>query len=125
MMRIAERVARDDNCSALITGESLGQVASQTTPALACTDAVCTMPVFRPVIGMDKEEIIAIARRIDTFDISIQPFEDCCTVFTPRHPRTRPTLALLEEAEALLPWEQRIDEAIAGIRRVTIDAFDR
>lgn len=120
MMRIAERVARADNCGALITGESLGQVASQTMAALACTDAVCTMPVFRPVIGMDKEEIIAISRRIDTFDISIQPYEDCCTVFTPRHPRTRPTIAMLEEAEALLPWEQRIEEALVGIRYVTV-----
>lgn len=124
MMRIAERVARADNCGALITGESLGQVASQTVPALACTDAVCTMPVFRPVIGMDKEEIIRIARRIDTFEISIQPYEDCCTVFTPRHPRTRPTLAMLEEAEALLPVEQRIEEALAGVRRETIGWFE-
>lgn len=124
MMRISERVARADNCGALITGESLGQVASQTMPALACTDAVCTLPVLRPVIGMDKEEIIRIARRIDTFDISIQPYEDCCTVFTPRHPRTRPTLAMLEEAEALLPFEQRIEEALAGVRRETIEAFD-
>lgn len=124
MMRIAQRVAQADNCGALITGESLGQVASQTMAALACTDAVCTMPVFRPVIGMDKEEIVSIARRIDTFDISIQPYEDCCTVFTPRHPRTRPTVAMLEEAEALLPWEQRIEEAIAGIRYQTIGATD-
>lgn len=122
MMRIAERVARSDNCGALITGESLGQVASQTMPALACTDAVCTLPVLRPVIGMDKEEIIAIARRIDTFDISIQPYEDCCTVFTPRHPRTRPTVAMLEEAEQALDWEALCDEAVAGIRRMTVDA---
>lgn len=124
MMRIAERVARADNCGALITGESLGQVASQTMAALACTDAVCTLPVFRPVIGMDKEEIVTVARRIETFDISIQPYEDCCTVFTPRHPRTRPTLALLEAAEARIPWEQRIDEAVAGIRHVTLGGAD-
>ena len=121
MMRIAERVAKSDNCGALITGESLGQVASQTMPALAVTDAVTTLPVLRPVIGMDKEEIITIARRIGTFDISIQPYEDCCTVFTPRHPRTRPTLAMLEEAEKALPWEELIDEAIAGIRRMPVD----
>ena len=122
MMRIAERVARADNCGALITGESVGQVASQTVPALACTDAVCTLPVFRPVIGMDKEEIITIARRIGTFDISIQPYEDCCTVFTPRHPRTRPTLAMLEEAEKALDFEALIDEAVAGIRHISVDA---
>lgn len=122
MMRIAERVAVADGCHSLITGESLGQVASQTAQALACTDAVCTLPVFRPVIGMDKEEIIRIARRIDTFDISIQPYEDCCTVFTPRHPRTRPTVAMLEEAEQALPWDELMEEAIAGIRRLPVDA---
>ena len=122
MMRIAERIAVADNCHSLITGESLGQVASQTAQALACTDAVCTLPVFRPVIGMDKEEIITIARRIDTFDISIQPYEDCCTVFTPRHPRTRPTLAMLEEAEQALPLEELMAEAIAGVRRFPVDA---
>jgi len=124
MMRIAERVAVADGCHSLITGESLGQVASQTAQALAVTDAVCTVPVFRPVIGMDKEEIIRIARRIDTFDISIQPYEDCCTVFTPRHPRTRPTVAMLEEAERCLPVEEWIEEAIAGMRRITVDAAD-
>ncbi len=124
MMRIAERVAVADGCHSLITGESLGQVASQTAQALAVTDAVCTVPVFRPVIGMDKEEIIRIARRIDTFDISIQPYEDCCTVFTPRHPRTRPTVAMLEEAESSLPVEEWIEEAIAGMRRITVDAAD-
>lgn len=90
MMRIASAVALRENCGALVTGESVGQVASQTIPAIACTDALASLPVFRPVIGMDKDEIIEIARRIDTFDISIQPYEDCCTVFTPRHPRTRP-----------------------------------
>ena len=99
-MRIASEIAEHEDCGALITGESLGQVASQTVPALRCTDAVATLPVFRPVIGMDKEEIIRIARKIDTFDISIQPYEDCCTVFTPRHPRTRPTIKMLEDAEA-------------------------
>ena len=98
----------------------MGQVASQTIPALACTDAVADMPVFRPVIGMDKDEIIAIARRIDTFDISIQPYEDCCTVFTPRHPRTRPKLAMVEEAEKALNIDALMAEALAGVRRRSI-----
>ncbi len=117
MMRISTAVAKANDCAALITGESVGQVASQTIPALACTDAVTDLPVFRPVIGMDKEEIIAIARKIDTFSISIQPYEDCCTVFTPRHPRTRPKLAALEEAEQRLDVDGLIAEAIAGIRK--------
>lgn len=120
MMRIACRVASKAGCKALITGESVGQVASQTIPALACTDAVADMPVFRPVIGMDKEEIVRIARKIDTFDISIQPFEDCCTVFTPRHPCTRPKIADVEAEEAALEVEALIEEAIAGIRELSI-----
>ena len=120
MMRIAARVARSADCGALITGESVGQVASQTIPALACTDAVADLPVFRPVIGMDKEEIIAIARRIGTFDTSIQPYEDCCTVFTPRHPRTRPKLDMVERAEEALDTEALIQEAVEGIRRQII-----
>ncbi len=120
MMRIASRIAHDTECGALITGESVGQVASQTIPALACTDAVADLPVFRPVIGMDKEEIIAIARRIDTFETSIQPYEDCCTVFTPRHPRTRPRLAEVEAAEQLLAVDELIEEAIAGVRLMHI-----
>ncbi len=120
MMRIACRVASKAGCRALITGESVGQVASQTIPALACTDAVADMPVFRPVIGMDKEEIVRIARKIDTFDISIQPFEDCCTVFTPRHPCTRPKIADVEAAEGVLEMEALIEESIAGIRELSI-----
>ncbi len=116
MMRIATRIAKNTECGALITGESVGQVASQTIPALACTDAVAELPVFRPVIGMDKEEIIAIARRIDTFETSIQPYEDCCTVFTPRHPRTRPVLREVEAAEDALSVDALIEEAIAGVR---------
>lgn len=120
MMRIAQQVAQQEDCGALITGESVGQVASQTIPALACTDAVCHMPVFRPLIGMDKEEIIAISRKIDTFDLSIQPYEDCCTVFTPKHPRTRPKLHQLEEAEKALDIQALEAEALAGIRRKTI-----
>lgn len=116
MMRIAARLAKENDCLALITGESVGQVASQTLPALACTDAVTELPVLRPVIGMDKEEIIAVSRHIDTFDISIQPYEDCCTVFTPRHPRTRPRLEELEAAESVLPVDELIEEAVAGVR---------
>ena len=116
MMRIASRLAETIDCGALITGESVGQVASQTIGALQCTDAVATLPVFRPVIGMDKEEIIAIARRIGTFETSIQPYEDCCTVFTPRHPRTRPRIEELEKAEQALAVEELIAEAIEGVR---------
>lgn len=122
MMRIASEVARRTDCGALITGESVGQVASQTIPALACTDAAASLPVFRPVIGMDKEEIIAISRRIDTFDISIQPYEDCCTVFTPKHPRTRPRLDMVEKAELALDANTLIGEALAGIRRLAVRA---
>lgn len=116
MMRIATGLAEKLDCGALITGESVGQVASQTIGALRCTDAVATLPVFRPVIGMDKEEIIAVARRIGTFETSIQPYEDCCTVFTPRHPRTRPRVEELEEAESRLPVGELVAEAIAGVR---------
>ena len=120
MMRIATDVAKAEDCGALITGESVGQVASQTIPALACTDAATDLPVFRPLIGMDKEEIIAISRKIQTFDISIQPYEDCCTVFTPRHPRTRPKRDMVETAEATLDIAALTTEAMQGIRRLTI-----
>ncbi len=120
MMRLAQRVARQAGCAALITGESVAQVASQTIPALAVTDALAAMPVFRPVIGMDKEEIVAIARKIDTFETSIQPYEDCCTVFTPRHPCTRPKLHKVAEAEAVLDIETLVEEAMAGVRILDI-----
>ena len=112
MMRISERLAKKRNSLALITGESVGQVASQTLPALVTTDAVVNMPVFRPLIGMDKDEIIEISRKIETFEISIEPYEDCCTVFTPKHPRTRPTIEACEQAEALFDFEPLIDEAV-------------
>ncbi len=114
MMKIAERIAAKEDCKALITGESLGQVASQTLNALACTDAVVQMPVFRPVIAMDKEEIIAISRKIDTFNISIEPFEDCCTVFTPKHPKTRPQVSILETAEEAMDVDALIERALAN-----------
>ncbi len=112
MMRISERLAKKRNSLALITGESVGQVASQTLPALVTTDAVVNMPVFRPLIGMDKDEIIEISRKIETFEISIEPYEDCCTVFTPKHPRTRPTIEACEQAEALFDFEPLIEQAV-------------
>ena len=116
MMRIAEGIALREGCGGLVTGESVGQVASQTLQAIGCTDIVTTLPVLRPVIGMDKEEIIAIARKIDTFETAILPYEDCCTVFTPRHPKTKPKLgavAAVENEMALDPAliQQAIDEA--------------
>ncbi len=120
MMRIAEQVAHRVDAGALVTGESLGQVASQTMAAMNCTGAVCSLPVFRPLIGMDKEEIIRIARRINTLETSILPYEDCCTVFTPRHPRTRPRLEEVEEAESVLDVDALVNEAVEGIERVFI-----
>ena len=120
MMRLAQWVARDNDCGALITGESLGQVASQTIPAMAVVDCLAHMPVFRPLIGMDKEEIVVISRKIDTFETSIQPYEDCCTVFTPRHPNTRPKRRLVEEAESVLDVEALMKDALEGIRTVKI-----
>ncbi|MFT3950683.1 MAG: tRNA uracil 4-sulfurtransferase ThiI [Oscillospiraceae bacterium] len=112
MMEIAQRIARAQGIQALVTGESIGQVASQTMDAIVCTDAVSTMPVFRPVIAMDKSEIVAISRKIGTFDISIEPYEDCCTVFTPKHPKTRPVLADVEQAQALFDFEPLIEQAV-------------
>ena len=116
MMRISERIAKREDCAALITGESVGQVASQTMLSLGCTDAVVGLPVFRPLIGMDKDEIIIRARQIDTFDISIQPYEDCCTVFTPKHPKTRPQIPFLEHAESALDVEALVERAVEGAR---------
>ena len=116
MMRIAERTAVKEHAAALITGESLGQVASQTMPALHVTNSTVEMPVLRPLIGMDKDEIISISRKIDTFDISIEPYEDCCTVFTPKHPKTRPELAKCIAEEEKLDVEGLIERAIAGTK---------
>jgi len=113
MMRIAQDIALQEECSGLITGESVGQVASQTMASLACTQAGLTLPVLRPVIGMDKEEIIAISRKIDTFETSIQPFDDCCTVFTPRHPKTKPRLEEVLKEEQKLDYEALVQRAIA------------
>ena len=120
MMRLAQRTAEKQDCQCLITGESLAQVASQTVQALNVTNAVCQMPVLRPVIGMDKEEIVSVARRIGTMDISILPYEDCCTVFTPKHPQTKPALDKAEEEERKLDVEALIDEALAGAEIITI-----
>ncbi len=122
MMRISEKIATDNECGALITGESVGQVASQTLYALACTDSVVSMPVFRPLIGMDKNEVITVSRKIDTFDISVLPFEDCCTVFTPKHPRTKPKAYYVEQAENLLDSDSLIEEAVNSVRTVIINA---
>jgi len=121
MMRIATRIAEANGASAIVTGENLGQVASQTMEAMASTQAVTNLPVLQPLIGMDKEEIITIARKIDTFDTSILPYEDCCTVFTPRHPRTHPKLSEVEAAEALLDIDGLVEEALAGIERIRVD----
>ena len=121
MMRIACRIARQQDCEALVTGESVGQVASQTIQAMACTDAVADMPVFRPVVGMDKEEIIKISHKIDTFETSILPYEDCCTVFTPKHPRTKPVLKFVEQAEQAMDMENLIDRAVKGTECMKIN----
>ncbi len=120
MMKIATRIAEDKDCGALITGESVGQVASQTMWALRCTDDAAGLPVFRPCIGMDKNEIIEISRKIDTFDISIEPYEDCCTVFTPRHPRTKPTLEMAVEAEQAAWDDELVNAAIANVKHLAI-----
>ncbi len=122
MLRAAERIAREEGCAALITGESLGQVASQTLQAIACTDAVADMPVFRPLIGADKTEIIKLAYQIDTYDISIEPYEDCCTIFTPKHPRTRPLLHFVEAAEKAIDGEALLREALVQTETTQIRA---
>ena len=120
MMRISAQVAHRVGAEALITGESLGQVASQTMEAMHCTGAVTDLPIFRPVVGMDKEEIVRISRRINTFETSILPYEDCCTVFTPKHPKLKPTLKQCREAEAKLDIEGLVNAAVDGIERVRI-----
>ena len=120
MMRIAERVARKENAQALITGESVGQVASQTMEALGVTDCAVTMPVFRPLIGFDKSEIMDYARRIGTLETSELPYEDCCTVFTPRHPATKPRLERALEGENQLDSEALIEEAVNGVEIITV-----
>lgn len=116
MMQISERIAEDNDCAALVTGESLGQVASQTIGALNCTDEAAEMVVFRPLIGMDKQEIINIAYKIDTYETSIEPYEDCCTVFTPKHPRTKPILKFVKQAQEQAQFEPLIEEALQNLK---------
>ena len=120
MMRIAQRIALDNNARAIVTGENLGQVASQTMEAMASTQDVLQLPVLQPLIGIDKEEIVRLARKIGTFETSILPYEDCCTVFTPRHPRTRPKLREVEAAESALDVDALVEEAVKGIEKVTV-----
>ena len=119
MMEISMRIAKHDGCGALITGENLGQVASQTMEAMTVTGAVVDIPIFMPLVGMDKEEIVTIARKIGTFDTAVLPYEDCCTVFTPKHPQTKPRREEVEEMEKVLDIEALIEEAMAGIQRIT------
>ena len=124
MMEISMRIAKHDGCGALITGENLGQVASQTMEAMTVTGAVVDIPVFMPLVGMDKEEIVTIARRIGTMETSILPYEDCCTVFTPKHPKTKPTLAQVENAESKLDREALITRALENIERIKVAYHD-
>ena len=120
MMRIAQRIAEANGAKAIVTGENLGQVASQTMEAMASTQAVTTLPVLQPLVGMDKEEIVRLARRIGTFDTSILPYEDCCTVFTPKHPKTKPKVQEVAELEKALDVEALVDEAYNGIERIKV-----
>ncbi len=124
MMEISQRIAKRDGCGALITGENLGQVASQTMEAMAVTGAVVDIPIFMPLVGMDKEEIVTIARKIGTLETSILPYEDCCTVFTPKHPKTKPTLGQLLHAEKKLDREALIQAALESIEKVTVKYHD-
>ena len=123
MMRIATILAKKRGCGALVTGESIGQVASQTMPAIGVTDDMADIPVFRPCIGLDKEEIVQIARRIGTFDTSILPFEDCCTVFTPKHPKTRPELEKVIEEEKKLDFDALVEDALSTVYSHHISFF--
>ena len=120
MMRIAEKIAEAQGAKAIVTGENLGQVASQTMEAMASTQAVISLPVLQPLIGMDKEEIVRFARRIGTFETSILPYEDCCTVFTPRHPKTHPKVEEVERAEREMDIDGLVAEAVAGVERIMV-----
>ena len=124
MMEISQRIALQDGCGALITGENLGQVASQTMQAMQVTGAVVDIPIFMPLIGMDKEEIVTIARKIGTMETSVLPYEDCCTVFTPRHPKTKPTIGQLLNAEKKLDREALILEALENVEKVSVKYDD-
>ncbi|MEG0382758.1 MAG: tRNA uracil 4-sulfurtransferase ThiI [Christensenella sp.] len=120
MMRIAQRLAEKYEAQAIVTGESIGQVASQTMDSIYVTNSVCTMPVFRPLIGMDKSEIVDIATKIGTYETSILPFEDCCTVFVPKHPTTRPRIERIAEAESVLDIDALVDAAVEGAELLKI-----
>lgn len=124
MMRISQKIAQDHGCRALVTGENLGQVASQTMEAMAVTGAVVDVPLFHPLIGMDKEEIVTIARRIGTMETSILPYEDCCTVFTPKHPKTKPALAQVEAAERNLDIDALVQKAVENTEKITVRYYD-
>ena len=124
MMRISEAIARDHGAKCLVTGENLGQVASQTMDAMAVTGAVVHMPIFHPLIGMDKEEIVTIARKIGTLDTSILPYEDCCTVFTPKHPKTKPSLGPVEAEEAKLDVAGLIARAIENTEKIQVRWYE-
>ena len=124
MMEISQRIAKWDGCGALITGENLGQVASQTMEAMTVTGAVVDIPIFMPLIGMDKEEIVAIARKIGTFETAILPYEDCCTVFTPKHPKTKPTIPQLLNAEKNLDREALIQRALDSVEKIKVTYSD-
>ncbi len=124
MMEISQKIALGDGCGALITGENLGQVASQTMQAMAVTGAVVDIPIFMPLIGMDKEEIVTIARKIGTMETSVLPYEDCCTVFTPKHPKTKPTLGQLLNAEKKLDREALIAQALETVEKITVKYDD-
>ena len=124
MMEIAQRIAKNDGCGALITGENLGQVASQTMEAMTVTGAVVDIPIFMPLVGMDKKDIISIAREIGTLDTSILPYEDCCTVFTPKHPKTKPTLGQVVNAEKKLDREALIARALENVEKIKVTYHD-
>lgn len=124
MMEISQRIGQEHGCGALITGENLGQVASQTMQAMAVTGAVVDIPIFMPLVGMDKEEIVTIARKIGTMETAILPYEDCCTVFTPKHPKTKPTLGQLIHAEKNLDREALILQAIENTEKITVKYDD-
>ena len=124
MMEISAALAKQDGCGALVTGENLGQVASQTMQAMAVTGAVVDIPVFMPLAGMDKEEIVTIARKIGTMETSILPYEDCCTVFTPKHPKTKPTLGQVVNAERNLNRQELIERALAGVEKIKVAYHD-
>ena len=119
MMKIAQELAEKSGCTGLVTGESIGQVASQTMQSLYCTNEVCTMPVFRPVIGFDKQEIIDISEKIGTYETSIQPFEDCCTIFVAKHPVTKPNLNIIKQ------HEKNLNEVIDELMKTEIETTEQ